>query len=136
MVIGTLAGGRLPPRLLLTAALAGTIATGVGVGLAGVAAVLWQAAAAYGFGGLANGFEIVATRSFLNHRAPEQVSGRVFALYNGVLFGAASVGMAGAAGLLGPLGARGVLLLAGGGGVVTGVIGMLTVLRRRARIRP
>jgi MFS family permease len=136
MVIGTLLGGRLPRRMLLTAALAGTIATGAGVGLAGAAAVLWQAAAAYGFGGLANGFEIVATRSFLNHRAPESVSGRVFALYNGVLFGAASVGMAAAAGLLGPLGARGVLLLAGGGGVVTGTIGMLTVLRRRSRTRP
>jgi MFS family permease len=133
MVVGTLLGGRLPQRLLLTAALAGTIATGVGVGLAGTAVALWQAAAAYGFGGLANGFEIVATRSFLNHRAPERVSGRVFALYNGVLFGAASVGMAAAAGLLVPLGARGVLLLAGGGGVVTGVTGMLIVLRRRAR---
>jgi MFS family permease len=135
MVIGTLLGGRLPQRMLLTAALAGTIATGAGVGLAGAATALWQAAAAYGFGGLANGFEIVATRSFLNHRAPESVSGRVFALYNGVLFGAASVGMAAAAGLLGPLGARGVLLLAGGGGIVTGTIGMLTVLRRRSRTR-
>jgi hypothetical protein len=64
------------------------------------------------------------------------VSGRVFALYNGVLFGAASVGMAAAAGLLDPLGPRGVLLLAGGGGVVTGVTGMVIVLRRRARTGP
>lgn len=133
MVIGTLAGGRLPQRLLLTAALAGTIATGAGITLAGAALTLWQAAAAYGFGGLANGLEIVATRSFLNHRAPPEVSGRVFALYSGVLFGAASLGMAGAAGLLDPLGARGVLLLAGGGGLMTGVSGLILTLRRRGR---
>ncbi len=136
MVAGTLVGGRLPQRLLLPAALAGTILTGLGVGLAGTAVALWQAAAAYGFGGLANGFEIVATRSFLNHRAPEAVSGRVFALYNGVLFGAASVGMAAAAGLLDPLGARGVLLLAGGGGVATGLTGLLIVVSRRSRRGP
>jgi MFS family permease len=133
MVIGTLLGGSLPRRMLLTAALAGTIATGAGLALAGAAVTLWQAAAAYGFGGLANGFEIVATRSFLNHRAPPAVSGRVFALYSGVLFGAASLGMAGAAGLLDPLGARGVLLLAGGGGILTGAIGSLIVLKRRSR---
>jgi hypothetical protein len=33
-------------------------------------------------------------RSFLNHRTPEDVAGRVFALYSGVLFGAASLAMA------------------------------------------
>ena len=49
MVIGTLAGGRLAQRWLLLAALAGTVATGIGIGLAGAAVVLWQATAAYGF---------------------------------------------------------------------------------------
>lgn len=123
MVIGTLAGGRLPARWLVVSALAGTVATGAGVALAGTAAVLWQAAAAYGFGGLANGLETVATRSFLNRRAPEAIAGRVFALYSGVLFGAASIGMAAAAGLLTLLGARGVLLLAGSGGCAAGAAG-------------
>ncbi|HEY6275615.1 MAG TPA: MFS transporter, partial [Streptosporangiaceae bacterium] len=93
MLIGTLLGGRLPERRLATVVLAGTFATGVGVALAGTAAVLWQAAAAYAFGGLANGLEVVATRSFLNHRAPPHVAGRVFAVYSGVLFGTASIGM-------------------------------------------
>jgi MFS family permease len=123
MVIGTLAGGRLPARWLVTAALVGTVAAGAGVALAGTAAVLWQAVAAYGFGGLANGLETVATRSFLNRRAPEAVAGRVFALYSGVLFGAASIGMAAAAGLLTLLGARGVLLLAGSCGGAAGIAG-------------
>lgn len=141
MVIGTLAGGRLPARWLVLCALAGTLATGAGIALAGTAAVLWQAAAAYGFGGLANGLETVATRSFLNRRAPEAVAGRVFALYSGVLFGAASLGMAAAAGLLALLGARDVLLLAGAGGFAAGAAGCLiyglrVISGRRARSGP
>jgi MFS family permease len=135
MVIGTLSGGRLPRRWLLAAALAGTMATGAGIALAGAAAVLWQATAAYGFGGLAGGVEVVATRSFLNHRAPEAVAGRVFALYSGVLFGAASVGMAAAAGLLTVLGARGVLAVAGCGGVLAGATGSMLHARRLLQAR-
>ena len=135
MVVGTLAGGRLPRRWLLVAALAGTVATGVGIGLAGAAAVLWQATAAYGFGGLASGVEGVATRSFLNHRAPPEVAGRVFALYSGVLFGAASAGMAVAAGLLTAVGARGVLALAGVGGILAGAAGWAVYARRVVRAR-
>jgi MFS family permease len=135
MVVGTLAGGRLPQRWLLVAALAGTLATGVGIAAAGAAAVLWQATVAYGFGGLAGGVEVVATRSFLNHRAPEAVAGRVFALYSGVLFGAASAGMAFAAGLLPALGARGVLAVAGCGGIVAGTAGSAVYARRTVRAR-
>jgi MFS family permease len=133
MLAGTLAGGRLPEHRLALATLIGTLATGAGVALAGTAAVLWQAAAAYAFGGLANGFEVVATRSFLNHRAPPQVAGRVFAVYSGVLFGAASVGMAAAGGLLGSLNPRLVLLLAGGGGLVAAGVGSLFYARRHVR---
>jgi MFS family permease len=136
MVIGTLAGGRLPARWLVMSALAGTVATGAGVALAGTAAVLWQAVAAYGFGGLANGLETVATRSYLNHRAPEALAGRVFALYSGVLFGAASIGMAAAAGLLTLLGARDVLLLAGSGGFAAGAAGCVIYGVRRTAGRP
>jgi MFS family permease len=135
MVIGTLSGGRLPQRWLMVAALAGTLATGIGIALAGAAAVLWQATVAYGFGGLAGGVEVVATRSFLNHRAPEAVAGRVFALYSGVLFGAASVGMAFAAGLLPALGARGVLAVAGCGGIIAGTAGSCVYARRVVKAR-
>jgi hypothetical protein len=133
MLAGTLAGGRLPERRLALATLTGTLATGAGVALAGTAAVLWQAAAAYAFGGLANGLEVVATRSFLNHRAPPQVAGRVFAVYSGVLFGAASLGMAAAGGLLGSLNPRLVLFLAGGGGLVAAGMGALFYARRHTR---
>jgi MFS family permease len=137
MLIGTLLGGRLSLRRLPAVTLAGTFAAGLGVALAGTAAVLWQAAAAYAFGGLANGMEVVATRSFLNHRAPPQVAGRVFAVYSGVLFGAASIGMAAAGGLLSSLDPRLVLFLAGGGGLLAAGAGSLAYAvrhRRKARV--
>ena len=133
MLAGTLAGGRLPERRLAVTTLAGTLATGVAVALAGITVSLWQAAAAYAFGGLANGLEVVATRSFLNHRAPPQIAGRVFAVYSGVLFGAASIGMAAAGGVLSSLSPRLVLLLAGGGGLVAAAVGWLIYARRHAR---
>lgn len=132
MLGGTLAGGRLPERRLAVTTLAGTLAMGMAVALAGAAVSLWQAAAAYAFGGLANGMEVVATRSFLNHRAPAQVAGRVFAVYSGVLFGAASLGMA-VAGVLSSLSPRLVLFLAGGGGLVAAAVGWLIYARHHAR---
>ena len=133
MLAGTLAGGRLPGRWLVVTTLAGTLATGLGVALAGAAASIWQAAAAYAFGGLANGMEVVATRSFLNQRAPTQVAGRVFAVYSGVLFGAASLGMAAAGGLLSSLNPRLVLFLAGGGGLAAAAVGCLYYAWRHVR---
>jgi len=131
MLAGTLTGGRLPRRRLALATLLGTLIAGTGVALAAGAVTLWQAAAAYGIGGLANGVEVVATRSFLNHRVPEAIAGRVFALYSGVLFGAASLGMAAAGGLLAPLNPRVVLLIAGGGGIVAAALGWLRHTRLR-----
>jgi len=131
MLGGTLAGGRLRRRHLAVATLAGTIIAGTGVALAGGAVTLWQAAAAYGIGGLANGVEVVTTRSFLNHRVPAAISGRVFALYSGVLFGAASVGMAAAGGLLAPLNPRVVLVIAGAGGIAAGALGWARYARLR-----
>jgi MFS family permease len=130
MLTGTLAGGRLPRRRLARAVLLGSLIAGVGVALAAGAVTLWQAAAAYGIGGMANGAEVVATRSFLNHRAPAAISGRVFALYSGLLFGAASLGMAVAGGLQAALSPRLVLLIAGAGGIVAATLGWL----RHARL--
>src|SRR5262249_8434372 len=58
--------------------------------------------------------------------------GRVFAVYSGVLFGAASLGMAAAGGLLSSLNPRLVLFLAGGGGLVAAGVGALFYTRRHA----
>ncbi|MBV9380609.1 MAG: MFS transporter [Streptosporangiaceae bacterium] len=135
MVLGTLAAGPLPRRWLVPAALLGTVGTGLGIGLAGLAPALWLSAAAYGIGGLSDGVEVLATRSYLNHHAPEALAGRVFALYSAVTFGAASAGMAAASGLLGPLGARTLLVIAGCGGIAAGSVGWLVHARAgRARL--
>lgn len=135
MVGGTLAGGRLPREWLIRAAIIGTLVTGVGIALAGLAPVLWLSALAYGVGGFADGVEVLATRSYLNLHAPEALAGRVFALYSAVMFGAASIGMAAASGLLVPLGARMMLVVAGCGGVAAGIGGWLVQARRSRQIR-
>jgi MFS family permease len=127
MIGGSLAAGRVPRRWLVPVALIGTVVTGVGIALAGVAPVLWMSAIAYGIGGFADGAEVLATRSYLNHTAPPAVAGRVFALYAAVMFGAGSLGMAVASALLSPLGARGVVALGGCGGVVAGLAGWLAL---------
>jgi MFS family permease len=129
MAAGSLAGGRLPARWLVVAVLAGTVVTGAGLALAGLAPRLWLAALAYAVGGLGDGVEVLATRSYLNHRAPEEIAGRVFALYSGVMLGAASAGMAAASVLLAPLGPRLLLVIAGGGGIVAGAGGWLALRR-------
>jgi MFS transporter, DHA3 family, macrolide efflux protein len=131
MVGGSLAAGRFPTRWLVPAAIAGTLVTGVGIALAGIAPALWLSAVAYGIGGFADGVEVLATRSYLNHNAPSAVAGRVFALYSAVMFGAASLGMGVASGLLSPLGARLVLVVSGSGGIGAGVAGWLTLAARR-----
>jgi MFS family permease len=133
MIGGSLASGRLPRRWLVPAAIAGTFATGAGIALAGVAPALWLSAVAYGTGGFADGVQVLATRSYLNHNAPPAVAGRVFALYSAVMFGAASLGMAASSGLLGLLGARSILVLAGSGGVVAGAAGWVLLAVRRSR---
>jgi hypothetical protein len=131
MIGGSLAGGRLPTRWLVPAAIAGTLVTGVGIALAGVAPVLWLSAVAYGIGGFADGVEVLATRSYLNHHAPPAVAGRVFALYSAVMLGAASLGMGVASGLLSTLGARWILVVSGTGGIGAGAVGWLILTARR-----
>jgi MFS family permease len=129
MAIGTLVGGRLADHRLVAATLLGTVVTGLGIAAAAVSPVLWIALVAYAIGGLGNGFEVVSMRSLLNARAPAAVQGRVFALYMAVIMGAMSAGTGAAAILVGSLGARGALSLAGWVGAAAGVYGWV---RRRS----
>jgi hypothetical protein len=131
MVGGSLAAGRLAERWLVPVTLAGTFVAGAGIALAGLAPVLWLSAVAYAVGGFADGAEALATRSYLNHHAPAAVAGRVFALYSAVMFGAASLGMAAASGLLGPLGARAIIVVAGAGAMLAGAGGWVVLVSRR-----
>ena len=123
MATGTLIGGRLAEHRLVAATLLGTVVTGLGIAAAAVSPVLWMALVAYAIGGLGNGFEVVSMRSLLSARAPAAVQGRVFALYMAVIMGAMSTGTAAAAVLVGSLGARGSLSLAGWVGAGAGLYG-------------
>lgn len=123
MAFGTLAGGRLSEHRLVAATLLGTVVTGLGIAAAAVSPVLWGALVAYAIGGLGNGFEVVSLRSLLNARAPAEVQGRVFALYMAVIMGAMSLGTGAAAVLVGSLGPRGALSLAGWVGAGAGMYG-------------
>jgi MFS family permease len=129
MATGTLLGGRLAEHRLVAATLIGTVVTGLGIAAAAVAPVLWVALVAYAIGGLGNGFEVVSLRSLLNARSPAAVQGRVFALYTAAIMGAMSLGTAAAAVLVGSLGPRGALSLAGWVGAAAGVYGCV---RRRS----
>lgn len=129
MATGTLIGGRLAEHRLVAATLLGTVVTGLGIAAAAVSPVLWMALVAYAIGGLGNGFEVVSMRSLLSARAPAAVQGRVFALYMAVIMGAMSTGTAAAAVLVGSLGARGALSLAGWVGAGAGLYGWV---RRRS----
>ncbi len=133
MVVGTLVGGRLPAHRLRGAVLGAATAAGVGVVGAALAGVLWQAVIGYAFGGVANGVEVVATRSLLNLQVPQRLAGRVFSVYSAVLFAASAAGIGVAGALLVPLGPRVVLGVAGAGSVAAGVAG---VARWRPSPRP
>lgn len=123
MAVGTLAGGRLSEHRLVAATLLGTVVTGLGIAAAAISPVLWGALVAYAIGGLGNGFEVVSMRSLLNARAPAALQGRVFALYMAVIMGAMSLGTGAAAVLVGALGPRGALSLAGWVGAAAGLYG-------------
>ena len=125
MAIGTLVGGRLPERSLARVVLVGVTCTGLGIIVASGSPKLWGALVAYGFGGMANGLEVVATRTLLSVRTPERVHGRVFALYMALLTGASSFGFVLAGVLVPLLGPRGALALAGVLGGAPGAIGLL-----------
>jgi MFS family permease len=128
-------GRRLPPERLAIAVLLGATVVGVAVGIAAGFPMIWLALTMFFVGGAANGVENVATRSLIHRRVPDRLRGRVFAAYYGMIH-AAQIGALGLGGLLvGWVGARGSLLVAGIGGIGVGLVGTLLYLRVRAAER-
>ncbi|MGH2723504.1 MAG: MFS transporter [Actinomycetota bacterium] len=126
MVVGAVVTGRrIPGGRLAIAVLWSTAVGGAAVAVAAGAAVLGVALAMFALGGVANGLQNVAMRTLMHHRVPEALRGRVFAAYAALMSGAQIVAL-GLGGLLVTwIGARGALLLAGGGGLVAGLAGTL-----------
>jgi MFS family permease len=122
MTLGTVIAGRLPPRLLAPAIVAGLVVLGLGVAFGAVAPAMWMAIAAYGLGGVGDGVQVVGARTLLLQRAPEHIAGRACAVFMGLTFGAVSIGMAISAPLVALFGVRGALFAAGAASIVAAIV--------------
>ena len=133
MVLGATAlARRVPTRLVAAAALAALAVQGAGMGLQAAWAILPVAFAGYLVGGLGHGVKNVLLRALIVARVPAAVHGRAFAAYNAAR-NTAELGAVGAGGVLvGALGPRAALVVAGLGPIVAAAAG-LTALRRGRR---
>ena len=131
MVVGATAlARRVPARLAAAGALVALAVQGAGMGVQTAWAILPVAFAGYLVGGLGQGVKDVLLRSLIADRVPGPVHGRAFAAYNAAR-NTAELAAVGAGGLLvGALGPRAALVLAGLGPVLAAAAG-LTALHRR-----
>lgn len=115
---------RLAPAILLSAMIGGgAVITAAGFPSLPLAVVMFVV------GGIANGVDLVAMRSLIHQRVPDELRGRAFSAYYGLV----NMGQIVALGLGGALfeavGARGSLLVAGTGAATVGLFGLLRYLR-------
>jgi Na+/melibiose symporter-like transporter len=136
MVLGaTAVARRIPARAAAAAALVALAVQGAGMAGQAAWAVLPVALAGYLVGGLGHGAKNVFLRSVIAVRTPEAVHGRAFAAYNAARSTAELGALAAGGVLVGLLGPRAALVLAGLGPIAASAAG-LTALRRRGRAAP
>jgi len=88
-------------------------------------------------GGVAHGVKNVLLRTLIHERTPEALRGRAFAAYNGARNGAELGALALGGLVVGALGARPALLIAGVGPALIGLACLLALtMRRRAAAAP
>ncbi len=140
MVFGALAlPQRVPPQAMAAVALGALALQGAGMAAQTAWAVLPAALAGYMVGGVGHGLKNALVRTVIAQRVASAAHGRAFAAYNAAR-NAAELGALGAGGLLvGALGARNALVLAGLGPVVAALLGLAALrgerLERRAQAR-
>lgn len=138
MVVGaTLIAGRLRAFNLVPSVLVAAVGGGVAVAFAALLPNIWIALVAFFLGGIANGVENVSMRSLIHHRVPDELRGRVFAAYSGLVT-ATQIGATALGGVLvGVIEAQLSLLVAGLGSAAVGLIGMIwySALASEVRIR-
>jgi MFS family permease len=118
---------------LAAGALAGVLVQGLGIAGAAVSSVLWMALIGFALGGVAHGVKNVLLRTLIHERVPEALRGRAFAAYNGARNGAELGALVLGGIVVGALGARAALLVAGLGPALIGAACLLLlVMRRRA----
>jgi MFS family permease len=137
MVCGATAlARRVPGGLIASAALVAVAVQGAGMGVQTAWAILPVAFAGYLVGGIAHGVKNVMLRALLTVRVPEALHGRAFAAYNAAR-NTAELGAVGAGGLLvGALGPRAALLLAGLGSILAATAGLAALGRRAGAVLP
>jgi len=128
---GLVVARRVPATALVPAALGAVVVQGLGLGLPTAWLVFGFGAGVFVLGGIGHGVKNVLVRTLIHERVPDELRGRAFAAYNGLRNGAELVALAAGGLLVGAVGARTTLLLAGAGAVLAGLTA-LGVLRVRA----
>lgn len=137
-MLGMLVGSNVVGRRISIGALAAAAMVGVTVqGLGKLLAPLWLVfgfmLVTYFVGGIGHGLKNVASRTLIHVRVAPERHGRAFAAWNGVR-NAAELGALAVGGVLvGAVGARETLWLAGGLSALAGVVGLLVLVGRRGR---
>ncbi len=137
--VGMLVGSNLVARRvslagLATAALAGVVVQGLGKFLAPFWLVFGFMLAMYAIGGLGHGVKNVTSRTLIHTRVAPERHGRAFAAWNGVRNAAELAALAAGGLLVGALGARETLWLAGGLSALAGVVGLSVLASWRSRV--
>jgi MFS family permease len=130
MVVGATAlARRVPVGLFAVAALVALGAQGAGMAVQTVWAVLPVAFAGYVLGGVAHGVKNTLLRMLLLVRVPGPLHGRAFAAYSGARSAAELGALAAGGALVGALGPRTALLLAGLGPILAAAAGLAALGR-------
>ena len=135
MLIGSnVLGRRVSLGALAAAAMVGVTVQGLGKFVAPFWLVFGFMVAAYVVGGIGHGLKNVASRTLIHTRVAPERHGRAFAAWNGIR-NAAELGALAIGGVIvGVLGARETLWLAGGLSALTGVVGLAVLASRRGRV--
>lgn len=126
MVVGaTAVAPRIGPNRLPVSALAAGVGSGIAVALTARSDGLILACLFFTLGGVGNGVLSVTARSLIHHRVPDRLRGRVFAAFSAVVTGTQLSATASGGLLVALIGARGTLLVAGVGGALASVGGLI-----------
>ncbi|WP_205695479.1 MFS transporter [Conexibacter sp. SYSU D00693] len=132
MVCGaTAVAPRVPATLVAGGALVALAVQGGGLALQTTWTILPVAVAGYAVGGVGHGAKNVLVRTLMTVRVPEARHGRAFAAYGAARNAAELVAVAGGGVLVGAVGPRAALVVAGAVPVLAAVAGLARLSRRR-----
>jgi MFS family permease len=135
MVLGaTLLSRRVASGVLAVGAVVAIVVQGAGLAGPAVWLVPALAFAFFFVGGLAHGTKNVLVRTLIHERVPSSLHGRAFAAYNGLRNGAELVALVAGGLLVGAIGARWTMLVAGAVPMLAGLVAL--AVSRRHLVEP